>query len=200
MKLVFQQEIIEFDNKVTAEVIIEKINDILESGYYFSHFIADEIEVYENHESYLNAHIHAINQLEIIAKTMKEFTNDVLLSAEDYVKRALPELRSISNEFYNNPTDETWERFEQLLEGLQWINGVIKTIGQSNEKPDNWGEYEEIATALQEELANLEEAVENEDHVLIGDMIQYEILPNFEALQGAVQTTIDNEGTRPNLN
>mgnify|MGYP000923690797 CR=1 FL=1 len=66
MKLVFQQQIIELGNKVTAEETIEKINDLLETGYYFSHFIADGKEVYENHESYLNVHIYTIKQLEII--------------------------------------------------------------------------------------------------------------------------------------
>ncbi len=200
MELIFQEQKIELKAPVTIITVIKKINELIEEGFYFSHFIADEKEVYENHEEFLNLHIDTIQRLEIIAKTVEEFTNDVLLSTESYIDRAMPMLPNLSDEFYNNPTSKTWNQFEQLLEGLQWLNGMMAILNDREEKLSNWSAYEEVKTSLQEELENLGEAVENGDYVLIGDIIQHEILPSFEALKEVAQTTIDTEGTRPNLN
>lgn len=200
MELIFQEQLIQLSAPVTAEEVVEKINGLIEDGYYFSHFVADDQEVYENHEEFLNLYISTIKRLEIVAKTVKEFTNDILLSAESYIERAKPSLSLLSEEFYNNPTSETWGQFDQLLEGLQWLHSMLTILTEREEKLYNAATYEEISINLQEELENLGEAVENEDFVLIGDIIQYEILPNYEALQEATQSTIDTEGIRPNLN
>lgn len=200
MKLIFQQQTIQLDNQATAAEIVENINNLVDDGYYFSHFIVDGVEVFEDHEKFLNNRQGNIEQLEIIAKTEKEFTNDILLSVENYTAQATPLLETLSNEFYNNPSAETWEQFAQLMDSLQWINGVIELLRNQEEKVSNWSQYEEIADIIQQELIDLEEAVENGDFVLIGDIIQYEIAPNFEALHEAAKTTIDTEGTRPNLN
>lgn len=200
MKLLFEKQTIELDQQATAENIVENINKLLEKGYYFSHFIADGVEVFEDHEQFLNKHQGTIEQLELIAKTEKEFTNDILLSVENYTAQASPLLESLSNEFYNNPSGETWGQFAQLMESLQWLNGAIELIRSKVEKVSNLEQYEEIADVIQQELKNLEEAIRNEDFVLIGDIIQYEITPNFEALHEVAKTTIDTEGTRPNLN
>ncbi|EGQ26944.1 hypothetical protein HMPREF9372_0974 [Sporosarcina newyorkensis 2681] len=200
MKLLFQQQTIQLDSQSTTEEVIENINNLLEKDYYFSHFIADGVEIYEGHEQFLNSHTGQIEKLEIITKTVKEFTNDILLSVESYTEQATLLLETLSNEFYNSPSGETWGQFAQLMESLQWINGVIELLRNQEEKVKNWSQYEEIAGTIQQELLNLEEAVENEDFVLIGDIIQYEIAPNFESLHEASKTTIDTEGTRPNLN
>ncbi|PIC94804.1 hypothetical protein CSV69_14775 [Sporosarcina sp. P26b] len=200
MKLVFQQRKIELDQQASAAEIFENINKLVDDGYYFSHFIADNVEVFEEHEQFLDMKQGTIKQLEIIAKTEKEFTNDILLSVENHTAQATPLLGALSNEFYNNPSGETWGQFAQLMESLQWINGVIELLRKQEEKVSNWSQYEEITDIIQQELSNLEEAVENEDAVLIGDIIQYEIAPNFEALHDAAKTTIDTEGARPNLN
>lgn len=199
MELIFQQQTKTLDN-VNVEEIIEHINGLLSKNYYFSHFIADGLEVFEEHENYLNEHTGQIDKLEIIAKTVKEFVNDLLLSAEEYTKRAIPELSALAEEFYGNPKSESWFTLDQMLGGLQWINEMLLVIGKSEEVPSNWQEYIAVSYKMQEEIRNLAEAIENEDNVLIGDLIQYELLPNFEELEKEIQWTMDNEGTRYDLN
>ncbi|MBY0223495.1 MULTISPECIES: hypothetical protein [Sporosarcina] len=199
MELIFQQQTTTLDN-ATAENIIEQINNLLAKDYYLSHFIADGAEVYEDHENYLNEHAEKIEKLEIIAKTVKEFVNDLLLSAEEYTQRAIPELAPLAEAFYDNPQPETWTTLDQLLGGLQWINEMLMTIGKSMAVPSNWQGYITISNKLQEDILSLAEAIENEDNVLIGDIIQYELLPNFEGLEKEIQLTMDNEGLRHDLN
>ncbi|GKV64861.1 MULTISPECIES: hypothetical protein [unclassified Sporosarcina] len=199
MELIFQQQKITLDN-ATADHIIKQINNLLAKDYYLSHFIADGIEVYENHESYLNEHAREIEELEIIAKTVKGFVNDLLLSAEEYTQRAIPELAPLAEAFYDNPQPETWTTLDQLLGGLQWINEMLMTIGKSMAVPSNWQGYLAVSDKMQEDIQSLAEAIENEDNVLIGDIIQYELLPNFEELEKEIQLTMDNEGLRHDLN
>ena len=59
MEIIFQQRILKIDN-TTTENIIGKINELLDESYYFSHFLADGIEVLESHEDYLVKNKHEI--------------------------------------------------------------------------------------------------------------------------------------------
>lgn len=199
MELLFQQRQIDFKNTPTSDEVIEKINELLKGNYYFSHFIADENEIYEDHEHYLNVNLGRIEKLEVIAKTEREFINDILLSTVDYMNRAKPELAALPGGFYANPTVDTLASFEQLLGGLQWLDEMLALIINSNKRPKDWQKYMELSEKLKSEIVNLGEAVENSDHVLVADIIQYELIPIFEELELAIGTTIDAEGTRHDL-
>lgn len=200
MKIIFKEEVIQFDTLPTVEVMINKINQLLDDNYYFSHLIIDDKEVFDDPEQYLQDYLSEIKELEIVAKTAKEFTNDVLLSAEEYIERAKPQIDSLADDFYQNPTSESWHKFTYLLEGIQWINQMIQTIDTAKEKPNNWMNYLKINNTLDLELKNMEEAIENNDSVLIADLIKYEILSIFESLGSEIQLTIDTEGYRYDLN
>lgn len=200
MELIFQQHQFEYKKTPSSDEVIEKINELLNQNDYFSHFIADGIEIYEEHETYLNLNLDRIEKLEVITKTEREFVNDILLSAEDYLKRAKPELATLPDEFYANPTPDTWTTFSQFIEGVQWLDEMLSVVGNSNERPKNWDMYAELSQSMQAELANLGEAVENGDNVLIADIIQYELISNFEALEAEIEKTIDTEGMRYDLN
>lgn len=76
---------------------------------------------------------------------------------------------------------------------------MIETINASIVCPANWDTVTASSTELRNELENLEEALENTDTVLIGDMLQYEVLPVFETFSEEFKTSIDTEGTRNNL-
>lgn len=199
MKLIFEQQQFEYSQTASVEEIIEKINELLSKGYFFSHFIADGTEIYEDHETYLDVNLDRIETIEIIAKTEEEFLNDILLSAEDYSKQAKPELEALADGFYSNPTAETHNSFGQLMEGLQWLDEMLALIVESNVELPNSARYTELIQSLQAEIAGLGEAVENSDNVLTADIIQYELIPIFEQLEIAIGETIDTVGTRHDL-
>jgi len=199
VELIFQEQQIKFDKIPTSEDIIMKINDLLQDNYYFSHFIVDGTEVFEEHEDYLNINMDRIEKLEVIAKTEKEFVNDILLSSEDYLQRAKPELAVLVDGFYATPTAETHTSFGQLTDGLQWLDEMLALIVNSNERPPNTELYTELAQTLQGVIVQLGEAVENADNILIADIIQYELTPLFEQLQEVTGTTIDTVGIRHDL-
>jgi len=199
MKLIFGQEQIEFEKTPSAEDVITKINELHAEDYYFSHFIADGIEIYEDHEDYLNVNLGRVKKLEVVAKIEKEFINDVLISAEDYLKRAKAELVALDEDFSNGPTTETWASFDMLLEGAGWLNDMLSVVGGSNTRPANWEAYAELSVGMQGELAKLGEAVEKEDHVRIGNILRNGLILNFDALEMEIGTTIDSQGVRVGL-
>lgn len=200
MKLEFRDQKIELDREPSAEIIIEKINYWLGSIYFFSHLVADGEIIYENPESYLLENNKDINVLEVVGLTPNEFVNEVLLTAESYLKGTSKELQILTEGFYNVPNNKDWQSFNDLLEGLQWINQVISSINEMEEKPSNWESYLTISKSLTLEIGSLEEATTNGDFVLMADIIQYEIKPAYESLEKEISITIDVEGRRHDVN
>lgn len=200
MELLFKDKTIQFDILPSVEEVIEKINELLADQYYYSHLIIDGEEIYEELENYLLQSLESIMTLEVVVKTVREFVNDVLIMAADYLTTAVPEMTSLADGFYKNPTADNWGEFSAMLEGMQWLNHSIDLIDKAKERPANWDECINHAVQLQMELKNLEEAVGNTDSVLIADIIQYELLPIYEALQAEFNTTIDTEVERHDLN
>lgn len=194
MDIIFQNETIKLNQQPTVEDTIKTINNLMGDDYYFSHLVVDDIEVYEEPEFYLSEHASQINKLEVIAKKVHEFVNDILLTSMEYINNAKPEIVSLSEEFYQNPTSDSWNRFTQMLEGFQWLNEMIMTIDKTKRHPGNWFEYIRLAVNLQEELKDIEEALENNDSILIADLVKYEVLPIYDSLKVEIQTTIDTEG------
>jgi len=200
VELIFQEQKVEFNTTPSPDEVVAQINELLKENYYLSHFIADGIDIYEDHEDYLLVNVDRIEQLEVIAKTEKEFLNDLLLLTEDYLKRAKPELDSLPDGFYSNPSPESRIRFIQLMEGLQWLDEMLAVIDKSHERPANWHTCMELAQSIQTEIVNLSEAVENDDNILIADIIQYEFIPIFASIETVIGQTIDTVGTRHELN
>lgn len=200
MELVFNDQSIQLRKQLSVEEVIKKINELLGSNYYFSHVIIDRIAVYDDLEQYLAERMDWIGRLEVVAQTMSEFRNDILLTAEEYLKRAETELPRLADCFYQNSESGHWAIFDDMLEGIQWLNQIISSIDRMEDKPNNWGEYKKIVTALEMQLQALEEAVENIDTVLIADIIKYELINLYQSLGNEIQSTIDTEGMRDNVN
>ncbi|USK69971.1 hypothetical protein [Peribacillus asahii] len=200
MDLILNNQTIQYDAKPSVEEIIEKINELLSDQYYFSHLIVDGEEVHEDPESYLVECLESISRIEVVSKTIREFVSEVLLLAEDYLKRAIPEMTALIDGFYQSPNADNWKNFSDMLEGMQWLNQIIGLIDQAKARPNNWDECIKLAAQLDMELKNLEEAVKNADSVLIADMIQYELIPIYEALAVELKTTIDTEVKRNDTN
>ena len=200
MELIFKNQTVQFTELANVEVVIEKINELLADKYYYSHLIVDGKEIYEQLESFLIESLESVSTIELVVKTVREFVDEVLIMAKDYLTNAIPEMTLLADGFYQSPTSENWGEFSNMLEGMQWLNQTINLIDKSKERPANWNECIKLAAEFEMELKNLEQAVENTDSVLIADIIQYELLPVYEALLIEVNTTIDTEVTRNDLN
>jgi len=200
MKLRFQQEERTFHELVTVESIIEQINEWLGQEYYFSHLIIDGKEVTDQPEEVLEQKNGEMQDIEVIAIEAKQFVNDLLLSAEEYVKRATPILDVVAEQFYDSPTAESYYDLNDLFSGLQWLNSMLTVIDESAARPVKWDIVKETVEPLQDVLQDFEDALENEDTVLLADLLAYEVKPVFEQLLEQFTTMIDQDGERYDTN
>lgn len=199
MKLRFQQEELTFEQPIVVESIIEQINNWLGETHYFSHLIIDGEEVAEQPEEALEAQRETMQEVEVVAIEASQFINDLLVSAEEYVKRATPVLEVVAEQFYDAPTEESYLDLNDLFGGLQWLNSMIDVIEQSIVRPENWADVKEAVEPLSDVLQDFEEALNNNDNVLLADLLSYEIKPVFEQVNELVTTIIDTVGERDEL-
>lgn len=185
-----------YDIPNTPNMVVEmeaKINEVLESsGLYFGHLIIDDEEVYQDYEEYIQERAQAINQISVKLYTSEELRAEVYIEASNYLNRALPEVKRLSKMFFNKPIQETWMQFEQLTEGLQWLQRMLS------------GSHSQLLEAhlheMEQFLPSIEAAIEDRDHSLLSDQLEYEVYPFMQKLLEAVRNSIDNEVVRYDLN
>ncbi|MDN4606807.1 hypothetical protein [Sporosarcina highlanderae] len=200
MKLIIGEQHIEYKEIPSADEVIELINESVTQGHYFSHFIADGEEVYDEHEEYLESNLDEIKDLKVVIKTEKEFVNDVLLSAEEYLQRAIPDMSLLVEGFNRVPTSDIWDRFELLLGGMEWLNDMLKVVTNSKERPTNWELFQQLKSNMQAELLKIRKAMEKKNTNQISTIIKNGLLPFFVQLEEEFGKTIDSEFVRKDLN
>ncbi|UQZ76061.1 hypothetical protein C2I17_16705 [Niallia circulans] len=190
MELHLSSEMLIYENSVkNIDILIQKINEDLEKNkLYFSHLIINGKEVYSDFEEQIMEQINTIEKIELVTKTIDEFINDLTVSLNQYSNRAIPIIKQLTEQFYQSPTEEAWGLLQELLEGLNWVYSTIKSMGNTE-----LNEYKEnllnVANHFEVELPNLLDAIENHDYILIGDIISYEILPQFESIESITEKT-----------
>lgn len=202
MKIKILDELLECNNEVSAvENMIQHVNQLIaESNLSLSHLVIDGVEVYENHYQYVLDHLHTIQVIDVIVKTINDLILDALLSTESYLVRSLPEIKLLVDEFYQGPGRSSWVKFEQLLEGLQWTLNMLATIGENKEWHHNKEQYRSITGQLSNQIGLLQEAFENKDMTLLSDLLGYEIVPSLEGLEIKIKETLDHIRNGATLN
>lgn len=202
MFLYINDEVIELKNdsqksKEYLDLIISKINALnSELGF----LIVDGVVVNDCYEEYLCEHMAEINKIEVITDTLKNLVSNTINSAVDYISRAIPQILSLGDSFYSVPDEKTWSALADLFEGIQWIatmTSKIDGIGNLDTFVVNygiWNEYVKAVSILLNKLADLNAAMENRDMVLIGDILTYEIAPDFETAMGKLNLLSEAEG------
>ncbi|RXT04472.1 hypothetical protein [Ammoniphilus sp. CFH 90114] len=164
-----------------------------DSNLSLSSMIIDGIEVFEDYNGYIHERIESIQIIEVVLQTIEEMGNQILKSTADYLERAIPELNGLSDEFYQGPNNQTWGKFEQFLEGLQWISDTFSLMKGNQKLNDNLEQILTINQKVLNELAKLEEAVSSSDFTLVGDILTYEIVPLLEQLLNKLKTSVVQE-------
>lgn len=189
-----------FSNDINAvETMLSQIEEILDANKLLINFIdVDGVDVYQDFSEYIIEHLATIKQINIKVQTMKQVLDESLTSLQQYMDRALPEVEQLADEFYQGVTNDTWSKFNQLMEGLLWVSQIVENI-HTKKIYSNAVDYLKISGALREELSNLENALNDMDMVLTGDILKYEIASIMKELLNKVTITIDNEVVRNDL-
>ena len=183
----------ELANQLSAiEQLFMAIEEILkDTGYAFTSLTIDGVKIETDYVLYLSQRIEEIQEIEVGVESFRTILAEIMASAEEYLERAKPEVEKLSAEFYQGPTEESWHKFTQLLDGLQWLLEVVPALDSylpEKQDPPVW------SREFDEKIKQLQEALENSDHVLLGDLLQYEISPLFSAVEEEIEILLKAEG------
>jgi hypothetical protein len=190
MKIVIENKVLEFENKASyINSLFKEVQKILdEEGLEFSHLVIDGEIVQENYEDYLKNNIEKVGEIIVAVHALKDLIQDTLVSSFEYVNGALVALKALSEQFYQSPKEETWKQLADFFEGVQWLIDTSSRI--DNVKNLNkilnysvWNNYLAEIKSFDPLMQELEQAMINQDHVLIGDLLLYEIIPEVEIIR-----------------
>lgn len=193
MKVIFNEVVKELTAPTTEDVVV-LINELLGEGFYFSHLISDGEAVYEQPETVLNLHIDTIQELQVIAVSATDFVADLIHSAYDYLQRALPLLDVTTERFYAVAQAEQWADLNDLFGSIQWLYAMNETIASSIARPTHWDAAQVALQPIASILEDFEQALIQQDQVLIADLLAYEVKPAFEATLQALTSIRDESG------
>lgn len=202
MFVYIEDEIIELENdskkvKEYLRIISEKLKS-KESK--LEYLVVDGHIIYADFEKYLVENIGEIKKVVVVTDTTRHLVGDTIDTSQAYIQNALPLIQELGNGFYANLDEKIWLTLVDLLEGIQWIlQAVIKIDGVKNLESylldyKIWNEYVQIVSELSIIIPDLQEAMENQDNVLIGDLLLYEISPVFEKMIGCLGFLVKKEG------
>ncbi|MBU8713670.1 hypothetical protein [Brevibacillus parabrevis] len=170
-----------------------------ESNLIFNHVTVDGTDIYDNIEEYLFANFNSIHSITVHLFSKEMLKNDIINSIHEYVVRAMPEIEKLSNDMYTGLSTELWGRFGQLVEGIQWLSQTGSFF--SNEAGHQEGsEVDHSLFIFDREMEQFEEALEQQDNVLLADIMQYEVVPRFEKIAEHLHDFVNKEVTTNDLN
>lgn len=180
------------ENQIAAvEAVFAQINELLTaSKVNISSITIDDEELYSDYSQYILEHMEGIKTIVVHVKSLQELMDDTLMSIQEYVIRAVPEIDIIVDEFYQEATPNTWDKFGQLLEGLQYITNTLAMISDNKEWYYNASQFEVIRQNLLRQIVMLQAAMELQDRVKLSDALFYEITPSFKALAKEITVII----------
>jgi hypothetical protein len=176
------------------EDIIEKISDILsreveKKNKIIKSIIMDGIELYQNYFEYIKVNLDYVQEVIVKLITYKQLVEETLYGTVDYLDGAAIEIVPLSEEFYAEPTKESWEKFSDLLEGLNWIISVFnlidndKTLIEALPSYEIWNLYAKDVLTLNELIPQMNDALNANDNTLLADLMMYEILPIYNDMK-----------------
>lgn len=108
-------------------------------------------------------------------------TEEILITARNYMERLIPGIDNISEKFIN---DEN-EAMKDLLDGIEGIQYVAKVLTLIEIDVN-------IIESLNSYLNEIISAIENEDYILVGDLIKYEVIPVLSEVKNILSLEVVN--------
>ena len=190
MKLYILNETFELGNtEESIEQVFEYIRQAIEeTEYNFSYMIVDGEEVDDEFEIYLEDNLNSIKEVKIVMMTNKEIVEVSLCNINNFLKSVIPVMKTLSDNFYKDPSAEDWELASNLVEEVRYIIYIRESMddtGSLSALISNyyaWNDYKTQVSTLNNITEEFRLALEQVDTDKIGDMIASEIIPAFEKM------------------
>ena len=111
---------------------------------------------------------------------MEVTVNDLIVSANEYLIQLKPGIQ----EFCDNIRSNTFQELSiiaDICDGIGWIIEASALISKEREIS-----LENDTTVLQDVLSDITNALENRDYLFLADMLEYEVIPCIESIEGMI--------------
>ncbi|ACQ54122.1 hypothetical protein WBZ18_17930 [Clostridium botulinum] len=110
---------------------------------------------------------------------------EALRTASEYILNLKNGIKTASENFQNGNEQEGNDLVPLIADGINWITQVLELTKDVHKKEVNFDE-------LNNKLEEIVEAIEFQDFILVGDLFQYEILPEVENMEEIINKSLLN--------
>lgn len=104
---------------------------------------------------------------------MDNQANEILVTVIDYIEKLKLGILDAAELFQNYEENKGATLLEGIANGIEWLSDALLVINKLNN--------EEISQ-INSKLSEIITALENQDYILTGDLLQYELLPILEEI------------------
>lgn len=178
--------------------VINELNKVIhhinQQGQVVKSITIDGNDVTGSMERYIEAHHDRIQTITIESINPDGVIEEIVEGTVDYLQRIHQATETISDAFYGEVTDEVWGMLTQLSEGLTFAVQSMQMIAEHRkERLSDSKLSEELALFVQSieaQVAEINQAIEEQDTVLIGDIIRYEMGSSVSKIINAMKTRV----------
>lgn len=110
---------------------------------------------------------------------------ETLQTANEYIVKLEAGIIEGIRVFRSNEEVKALEMIPYIVDGIEWINDAMKlTVGIHDQEVN----YDEV----RDKLLEIIDAFNNEDYILVGDLLEYEILPVLGQWKIIIRNSIIN--------
>lgn len=187
------------NNETGLTAFLKDLNKyLLEQDLYISLCNIDDMEFYQDFENELSYRFNEAAEIEILTVNLAEMITNNIASLYEYLDRALPEMDQLAAGIYEGK--EAWKQFEQMLEGLEWIERLMNALQSYKAEREELCPIVNIQNSFSQIVQAISEALDADDAVLISDTIKYELAPLLLQIKGKAKEYLMNGEKRNVVN
>lgn len=110
---------------------------------------------------------------------------EALKTADEYIDNIKNGIEDVVNKINSGNENNGVALIAQVADGIDWLAGILKLTSDVHKGRISIED-------MNEKLGEIIEALENEDFVLTGDLLEYELLPVLDNVQNDIRKIIAN--------
>lgn len=184
----------------TEQALMEMFDDINgvlhKNNRVFDHLMVDGAQVYEDHFTYIKNKLTEVSVVEVAELSPREALLSGVSAVAEYISGALPLITELADSFYTDPGESAWEQLAALLEGVQWVHSAAGHIESGRDlfrSQESVSALGNCRSKLSEVVEQLQAALADQDHVLIADLLQYEVVSAYRELSDCASSLLSQE-------
>ena len=173
------------ESSFQGETLKEVLDVILKSrrDSYVRRIWLEGQEVSSSAMDTLMTSIASIELLELELAHLGDLLANNLANAKEYLEKLIPGFQKAADLFRMGNEQEAHKFYLHILDGIDWFSQVVLNIVKSRGNQvegQSLGDRQEKLTGL---MAQMLEANQNQDWVLMADLLEYEMIPYYEDWQ-----------------